>query len=104
MISYNIDEYGQTIRVNIGQDVSAGTSFKMILEPYSGDKVEVTATLGTSDTVVGDETFEANKFVEYVTTSGVFPSGTAGKWRKKAVATLASSKIASDYSLFRVTE
>lgn len=102
MIKFNKSAYGQTLRVNIGQDISAATAFALTLQPEVGDKLELTPTLGTANVDVGDETFTANEYVEYITTSGLFDF--TGRWRAKATATLATSIVSSDYRFFRVTE
>jgi len=102
MISFNKAASGGTIRVNFNEDVSTATAFSMILEPEDGEKQTVTPTLGTSDVVVGDETFDANKYCEYTTTASQFSY--VGRWRLRATATLSSSVVASDWVLFRVTE
>ena len=102
MISFNIDSYGGKLRVNFGQDISAGTAFTMTIQPEKGESQELTPTLGTSDTDVGDETYLENEFVEFTITDGLFT--TAGQWRKKAVATVGGVDIGTQYSYFRVTE
>lgn len=102
MTAFNLDGIGQVIRVNFNQDISTATAFSMKLLPENGDEIEVTPTLGTSDTTVDDQTYLANEFVEYTTTDGLFDDGGAGRWQKKATATLASSTPATNYELFRV--
>ena len=103
MISYNKLASGQVIRSNFNTDVSSATAFTMKLEPQNGEVIEKTPTLGTSDVVVGDETFLANQYCNHTTTASEFSTYT-GKWRVNATATLASSVVASDYTEFRITE
>jgi hypothetical protein len=102
MQKFNIDSVSQIIRVDLGQDISAATVLTMTLEPNVGDKVEVTPTVGVSDVGVGDQTFLANEYVEYALQAEEFDY--VGRWRAKATAKLASSTVASDYVLFRVTD
>ena len=103
MISYNKSAYGEELRVNFNTDVSSASAFTMKIEPQSGEEISKTPTLGTSDVVVGDETFSANQYCEYTTVAEDFSTYT-GKWRVRATATLASSIVASDWVEFRVTE
>jgi hypothetical protein len=102
MISFNIDSFGGKLRVNFGQDISAGTAFTMTIKPEKGQMQELTPTLGTSDADVGDGTYLANNYVEYTITEDLFD--VAGIWRKKAVATVGGVDIGTPYSFFRVTE
>ncbi len=96
----NKNEFGQTIRANIGEDVSSLTTYKMILEPELGNSVEKNATLGTSNIVVNDETFLANQYVEYVVESEVLDR--IGQWRKKGKATSPTQEISGNYQRFTV--
>jgi len=96
----NVNEFGQTIRANIGQDVSSLTTYKMILEAETGKCIEKDATLGTVDVVEGDETFLANQYLEYVVESEVLDR--VGQWRKKAKATSATQEISGNYQRFTV--
>jgi hypothetical protein len=100
MISYNKDASGQKLRVNFNENISAATAFAMTLEPTVGEKLEVTPTLGTSNVVVGDETFLANEYVEYAVTADMFDY--VGRWRAKAEATVSPGEVATDYRFFRV--
>ena len=103
MPSINKDEYGQTLRVNFGEDVSAATAYNFIIEPKFGDKLEKTGTLGTSNVEVGDETYLANEYIEYITEDGDIDQ--AGQWRMKAEATMSSTeKLSTDYQLFTVLD
>ena len=96
----NVNEFGQIIRANIGEDVSSLTSYKMILEPELGDSVEKPATLGTVNIVENDETFIANQYLEYVVESEVLDR--KGQWRKKAKATSSTQEISGNYQRFTV--
>ena len=96
----NVDEFGQTIRANIGEDVSSLTTYKMILEPELGKSEEKIATLGTVNVVEGDETFLANQYLEYVVEKDVFHK--AGQWRKKGKASTPNQEVSGNYSRFTV--
>lgn len=101
MPSFNTEATGQTIRVNFNQDISAGTSFEMVLEPQTGEKLTKTATLGTSNVIVDDETYLANKYIEYVIIAGDFDQ--TGRWQKKGNAVISTTNtIYTNYSFFRV--
>lgn len=101
-MNINSFEYGQTVRVNFGQDISAATSFNFILEPRIGDKKEKsTAIAGTVNVVVGDESYLADQYIEYTLASGDIDQD--GLWRIKGEATMsATSKVISDYKMFSV--
>jgi len=96
----NVNEFGQTIRANIGEDVSGLTTYTMILEPELGESVEKTATLGAVNIVEGDETFLANQYLNYVVESEVLDR--AGQWRKKGKATSPTQEISGNYQRFTV--
>lgn len=102
MANLNKDEYGQVIRVNFGQDISAATSFNFILEPQVGEKLErSTAVLGTVNVVVGDESYLADQYIEYTTGAGDIDKD--GLWRIKGEATLSgTNKVISDYKTIPV--
>jgi len=96
----NVNEFGQTIRANIGEDVSSLTDYKMILEPELGKRVEKVATIGVVNVVEGDETFLANQYLEYVVESEVLDR--SGQWRKKGKATSSTQEISGNYARFTV--
>lgn len=102
MANINKNEYGQTVRVNFGQDISAATSYNFILEPQIGDKQEKsTAVAGTVNVVVGDETYIADQYIEYTLADGDIDQD--GLWRLKGEATIsATNKIISDYKTISV--
>ena len=84
-----MNEFGQTLHANLGEDVSAATSYAMILQPELGVLVEKVATLGTVNLVVGDETFLANEYVSYVVEPNVLDK--PGAWRIKGKAPFSST-------------
>ena len=102
MQSFNQDSYGKILYVNFGEDVSTATAYELEIEPQSGDVKTATPTLGTSNVVVGDETFNANEFVKYTIIDSFFDQY-VGKWRVKGKATMSStSKIVSNYIDIRI--
>ena len=102
MQSFNIDSKGEKIRINLGSDISTATALSMELLPHFGTELNATPTLGTVDVYVGDEKFLANQYVEFTTTEAMFDY--IGRWKMKAIATLPSEVIASDFIYFRVTD
>ena len=100
---FNQASSGQKIRVNFNQDISSNTKLEMILEPQAGgNSSTITPTLGTSTIVVDDETYTANQYTEYAILAATFTDATAGKWRKKSIATLPSETVSTNYTFFRV--
>ena len=101
----NVGEYGQTLRVNFREDISAGLSFDFELEPQRGNTSEKIgmATLGTVDYTNGEEKLLANEYIEYIIKSGDLYK--AGEWRMKGSAIISDThKIVSDYQSFVVLE
>jgi len=103
MPDYNYLEYGQVIYVNFGEDISAATELTIILEPKLGTVIEETATLGTANIDVNDETYLANEYIKYTIQENDLDY--AGLWRKKGKAKLAfDNLVISDYTNFTVLE
>lgn len=103
MPNINKNEYGQTLRVNLGEDISTATAYDFIIEPKYGEKLEKTGVLGTVNVVEGDETYLANQYLQYTIADGDIDQ--AGQWRMKGEADLsATSKVISDYKYFTVLE
>jgi len=102
MQKFNTDAYGEILYVNFNEDISTGTAFTLELDPQEGNSIDKTPTLGTSDVDVGDQTYLANQYVKWTTTSDVFQNY-IGLWRAKATATLPTKTLATDFILFRVT-
>lgn len=102
MPNINVNETGQTLRVNFGEDISAATSYNFIIEPQIGDKLErSTSVLGTVNVNVGDETYLLNQYIEYTLASSDIDK--EGLWRIKGEATMSNTqKIISDYKTFSV--
>lgn len=107
MANLNLNEYGQTLRINMGENVSTATAFKFILEPRQGTKKEKVdadgVVLGTTNITVDDEDWLANEYIEYTLKDGDLDY--AGQWRIKGEATMsATNKVISDYKLIGVLE
>ena len=101
MANININEYGQIIRINLDEDISAYTSLKIILQPKIGETVESESpTLGLSNVIEDDKAYLKNEYIEYTTQNGDITE--AGLWRAKAEVTFADRKLISDYKLFTV--
>lgn len=101
-MTFNKDEYGSVLRVDLGTDISAGTDLKVILEPWRGDKQEKTTNIvvGTSNTVVDDQTFLANQFLEYTIQEDDLDK--EGQWRARGSAIVSSELVKGDYVKFTV--
>jgi len=102
MINYNISGVGQKIRTNFGQDISTASKYTMVIQPETGEKQDLTPTLGTVDVDVGDKKYLANQYVEYATQAGQFQFEKTGRWRSKATAVVGSATLATNYEMFRV--
>lgn len=101
----NVDEFGQTLRAAIGQDVSTNIGLTFTIEPQAGKKVERDqsegVTVGTVDVVEGDTEYLANQYLEYVVKDGDLH--TSGRWRKKAAAKLSQNEeVIGNYERFTV--
>jgi len=102
MSNLNLNEIGQTIRVNVGEDISSSTP-TLIIEPEIGLRKEITVGVTVpAVTVVTDlETFTANEYIEYNTIDGDLDY--VGRWKKKAKLDFSSTNIQqTDFSKFRV--
>ncbi len=96
-MTFNQDEYGSTLRVNLGVDISAGTSLTVCLEPRRGDEKEFTTNLsvGGSNVTVDDQIFLANQYLEYTLQDGDLDE--SGQWRARGSAIVSGELIKSDY-------
>jgi hypothetical protein len=101
-MTFNRDEYGSILRVNLGVDISAGTSPTVILQPERGEKDEYTTNVavGTSNVVVDDQTFLANQYLEYTIQEDDLDK--EGLWRARGSAIVSGELIKSDYVKFTV--
>jgi hypothetical protein len=101
-MTFNKDEYGSKIRVNLGTDISSGTGLAFYLEPRYGDKKEFTTNLivGASNITVDDYEFLANQYLEYTFQDGDLDK--KGEWRARGEALVSGELIKSDYVRFTV--
>ena len=99
---FNQGEYGSKIRVNLGTDISTGTSLTFFMEPKAGDEKEFTTNLvvGTSNVTVDDDSFTANEYLEYTLQDGDLDQ--EGQWRVRGSAIVSGELIKSDYVLITV--
>jgi hypothetical protein len=98
----NKNEIGQKIRINLSEDISLATP-TLILEPQLGVKKVITTgvTIPAVNVTVGNETLNANEYVEYTTIDGDLDY--IGQWRFKAKLSFSASDIRStDYQFFPV--
>jgi hypothetical protein len=103
-MTFNKSEYGSKLRVDLGQDISDGTSLTVYIEPQRGDTKTFTTNLsvGSSNVVVDDQTFLANQYLEYTLQDGDLDK--AGQWRARGSAIVSGELIKSDYVKFTVLE
>lgn len=102
MGNLNLNEVGQPIRINLGDDISLSTP-TLILQPEIGITKEITdgVTVPAVNVTVGDETLLANEYIEYFTKDGDLDY--VGRWRFKAKLDFSSSDIRqTDFQKFRV--
>lgn len=102
MSNLNYNEIGQTIRINIGSDITESTP-TLILLPQVGDKKEITSgvTIPTDDVTENGDTYYAGQYIEYTTQDGDLDY--TGRWKKKAVIEYSLTNIEqTDYINFRV--
>lgn len=107
MPSLNNGEYGQTIRVNMEQDVSTNSSLTILLQPKIGDLKTFTdadgVSVGSSAVEVDNETFKANEYLEYTLQDGDIDK--AGQWRMRGEVQLsASNLLIGDFVKFTVLD
>jgi len=101
----NVNEYGQTLYANIGEDVSTNIGLTFTIEPQVGlaitrDETEG-VSVGTSAVTVGDTLYEANKHLAYIVKDGDL--STAGTWRKQAKAEISTAvEKVGNYERFTV--
>jgi hypothetical protein len=101
-MTFNKGEYGSILRVNLGEDISAGTDYTVIIEPQRGEKKTFTTNiaLGTSNTDVDDQEFLANQFLEYTLQEDDLDQ--SSQWRARGSAIVSGELIKGDYVLFTV--
>lgn len=107
MASLNKNEYGKTVYANLGEDISAYTELKFILEPKVGVKLEKSVSdgvaIGASNITVDDESYLANQYISYTIQTGDLDR--SGQWRIKGEATLSNTnKAIGDYKIITVLD
>jgi hypothetical protein len=101
-MTFNRDEYGSILRVNLGVDLGGRRIIKKILQPERGEKGEYTANVavGTSNIVVDDSEFLANQYLEYTIQPDDLDK--EGLWRARGSSIVSGELIKSDYVRFTV--
>lgn len=96
-MTFNWKETGSILYVNLGEDISAGTELTVILEPLRGKKKEFTTNVavGSSNTIVDDQTFLADQFLEYTIQEDDLDF--VGQWRARGSAIVSGELVKSDY-------
>ena len=120
MASFNKYEYGQVVRANMKQDISASTVLEIVIQPEQGSSrnahllnndrpngaviaTNPDVTVGTVDVVVGDETYLANQYLEY--TIKVNDLSRSGIWRLRGTVVIsATNKLLGDFVRFTVLD
>jgi len=105
MANLNINEYGQKVYVNLGEDISSATGLTFFLEPQNGEKLTRGASdgvaVGSTTITVDDESFTANQYLEYTIKSGDLNH--IGQWRLTGqVDQSPTIKVISDYRQIEV--
>ncbi len=118
MTAYNVLEYGQVIRANLGQNVLLVTDLEMIIQPELGSSRNANrnldnkprgaivvnnpdVTVGEWDVEVGDEVYLANEYLEYTIKENDLSK--PGIWRVKGSAGIsATNRVVNDYVRFTV--
>lgn len=102
MGNLNYNEIGQPIRINLGEDISSSTP-TLILLPEVGDVKNIVSgvSIPTTSVTVGNETLNANEYIEYYTKDGDLDY--VGRWKFKCKLEFASDDIRqTDFQKFRV--
>ena len=102
-----IGEYGKTIFVNAGVDLSTATSLEIEFIKPSGTVETVAATLGNQDVTGKDQncndvTFLANQYTFYIIPAGFIDE--SGCWLYRALNELPGLFVPGDQGEFTVTE
>jgi hypothetical protein len=120
MESLNSFEYGQVVRANMKQDISASTVLEIVIQPEQGHSrnaprlnndrpngaviaTNPDVTVGTVDIAVGDETYLANQYLEYTIKANDLSR--SGIWRLRGTAVIsATNKLLGDFVRFTVLD
>jgi len=101
----NVNEFGQVLRANMGEDVSTNIGLEFILEPEAGTKLTKTQSdgvvVGTVAVTEGDKSLAANQYLEYTVKDGDLDQ--SGRWRKKGIAKISTTnEKVGNYERFTV--
>jgi hypothetical protein len=116
---FNAYEYGQVIRANMKQDVSAFTVFEIVIQPEQGSSKNASqlpnrpkgaiiasgsdVTVGTVDVTIGDVLYAANEYLQYTTKPDDLSH--PGTWRVRGtVVKSAANKLLGDFLRFTVLD
>jgi hypothetical protein len=116
---FNAYEYGQVIRANMKQDVSAFTVFEIVIQPEQGSSKNASqlpnrpkgaiiasgadVTVGTVDVTIGDVLYAANEYLQYTTKQNDLSH--PGTWRVRGtVVKSAANKLLGDFLRFTVLD
>jgi hypothetical protein len=116
---FNAYEYGQIIRANMKQDVSAFSVFEIVIQPEQGSSKNASqlpnrpkgaiiasgsdVTVGTVDVTIGDVLYAANEYLEYTTKQNDLSH--PGTWRVRGtVVKSAANKLLGDFLRFTVLD
>jgi hypothetical protein len=116
---FNAYEYGQVIRANMKQDISAFTVFEIVIQPEKGSSKNASqlpnrpngaviasgadVTVGTVDVTIGDVLYAANEYLEY--TTKINDLSHPGTWRVRGtVVKSAANKLLGDFLRFTVLD
>lgn len=97
MTTFNEDEYGSNLYVDLGQDISTGTGLTIYLQPQRGEEKKFTTNIvvGTSNITVDDSGYLANQYLTYTIQDGDLDQ--PGQWRVRGEALVSGVLIKSDY-------
>jgi hypothetical protein len=114
---FNAYEYGQVIRANMKQDISAFTVFEIVIQQGSSKNASqlpnrpkgaiiasgTDVTVGTVDVTIGDVLYAANEYLEY--TTKVNDLSHPGTWRVRGTVRKSSAnKLLGDFLRFTVLD
>ena len=101
----NVNEYGQPLYANIGEDVSTNIGLTFTIEPQVGlaitrDQTEG-VSVGAADITIGDTLYKANEHLIYIVQDGDLSR--SGSWRKQAKAKISTAvEKVGNYERFTV--
>ena len=104
----NVDEYGNVLRFNVGEDISSTTNILKITGPYTSNKELILGVadglaVGTIDISLPDGDYLANQYVTYTFQEGDIDI--QGVWQARLSVTLsgnAARKITDKKASFKV--